>query len=108
MKLDIRIDVKQYPNQLQSYGSNYLNYESINFNKSLGLRRREMFDYRVKTPVDLSKLFLPTYKTGYVAFDESCGLHAVLSFMKFSNATICAQKVSCHSHLLISGFRTVT
>ncbi|CAG2190424.1 unnamed protein product [Mytilus edulis] len=79
------INTQTYPGHLKFYPPNgvyayYLNYENINNNKVLG-RQTQLFNYKVKDAVDLSKLFLLTNMTSYTGFDETCDLSALLGIV---------------------------
>ena len=77
------IDNQQFQNYLKKYPptNTMLNYEPINDNKKLYGRQTWKYDYDVKNPVDLSKLFLQTHMAQYVAFDETCDASALLAIV---------------------------
>ncbi|XP_071129881.1 uncharacterized protein [Mytilus edulis] len=77
------IDNQQFQNYLKKHPptNTMLNYEPINDNKKLYGRQRWKYDYNVKNPVDLSKLFLQTHMAEYVAFDEACDSSALLAII---------------------------
>ncbi|XP_076073849.1 uncharacterized protein LOC143045303 isoform X2 [Mytilus galloprovincialis] len=77
------IDNQQFQNYLKKYPptNTMLNYEPINDNKKLYGRHTWKYDYDVKNPVDLSKLFLQTHMAQYVAFDETCDASALLAIV---------------------------
>ncbi|CAC5381062.1 unnamed protein product [Mytilus coruscus] len=58
-----------------------LNYEPINDNENLYGRHTWKYDYDVKNPIDLSKLFLQTHMAHYVAFDDTCDSSALLAII---------------------------
>ncbi|VDI28888.1 Hypothetical predicted protein [Mytilus galloprovincialis] len=79
-----QIDKQTYPFHMKTYLSGIhvdLNYETINMNKDIFKKRTNQYDYRVKNPVDLSKLFLQTHMTKYHAIDDSCDSTALLGII---------------------------
>ena len=54
-----------------------LNYKSINNNDALRLPRA--FDYAVKDPLSLAKLFVKPFMSKFTGFDETVDISAVLS-----------------------------
>ncbi|CAC5358311.1 unnamed protein product [Mytilus coruscus] len=58
-----------------------LNYEAINSNKDTFKWKRALYDYRVKSPVDLSRLFLQTHMAHSTTFDDSCDSSALLGII---------------------------
>ncbi|VDI29181.1 Hypothetical predicted protein [Mytilus galloprovincialis] len=59
----------------------YLNYKSINNNYDNWKNDYHMYDYKVMSHVDLSKLFLQPNMTHYSAIDESCDASALLGMI---------------------------
>ncbi|XP_063411165.1 uncharacterized protein LOC134694100 [Mytilus trossulus] len=78
-----KIHKQTYGSFLKRYSptNTELNYEAINNNKTLYGRNRARYDYRVKTPVDLSRLFLQTHMAHFTAFDDSCDSSALLGII---------------------------
>lgn len=58
-----------------------LNYDAINNNKTLYNGQTSKYDRSVKNPIDLSKLFLQTHMTQYIAFDDTCDSSALLAII---------------------------
>ncbi|XP_076088649.1 uncharacterized protein LOC143059071 [Mytilus galloprovincialis] len=56
-----------------------LNYQAINSNKTK--RNKAKYDYRVRSAVDLSRLFLHTHMAHFTAFDDSCDSSALLGII---------------------------
>ena len=54
-----------------------LNYKSINNNDAIGSPRA--FDYAVKDPLSLAKLFVKPFMSKFTGFDETMDISAVLS-----------------------------
>jgi hypothetical protein len=54
-----------------------LNYKSINNNDAIGSPRA--FDYAVKDPLSLAKLFVKPFMSKFAGFDETMDISAVLS-----------------------------
>ncbi|XP_076087755.1 uncharacterized protein LOC143058176 [Mytilus galloprovincialis] len=59
----------------------FLNYGSINNNYDNWKHDDHMYDYKVMSHVDLSKLFLQPNMTHYSAIDESCDASALLGMI---------------------------
>lgn len=76
-----KIDNQNYPSHLKKYSRTYLNYEMINKNKDNFGKWTNRYDYRVKYPVDLSKLFLQTHMAKYQGIDDTCDLSALLGMI---------------------------
>lgn len=76
-----KIDIQAYQFYLKTYSSKKLNYENINNNKNIFGKHIYNYDYRVKNPVDLSKLFLLTSMTKYQNIDDSCDMSALLGII---------------------------
>ncbi|XP_063412537.1 uncharacterized protein LOC134695249 [Mytilus trossulus] len=76
-----KIHKQTYGSHLERYAptKTQLNYQAINNNKTK--RNKAQYDYRVKTPVDLSRLFLQTYMAHFTAFDDSCDSSALLGII---------------------------
>lgn len=72
-----KIDIQTYPPYLKTI----LHYENINNNKDIFGKHIYNYDYRVKNPVDLSKLFLLTSMTKYQDIDDSCDMSALLGII---------------------------
>ncbi|CAC5358310.1 unnamed protein product [Mytilus coruscus] len=58
-----------------------LNYEAINSNKDTFKWNRALYDYRIRSPVDLSRLFLETHMAHFTTFDDSCDSSALLGII---------------------------
>ncbi|CAG2222922.1 unnamed protein product [Mytilus edulis] len=56
-----------------------LNYQAINSNKTK--RNKAQYDYRVRSVVDFSRLFLQTHMAHFTAFDDSCDSSALLGII---------------------------
>lgn len=80
LKASDNIDTQIRPNQLQTFGTRYLNYEGINDNETK-FGRQNQYDHKVLSAVDLSKLFIETKLSKYASFDRSCDLSAVLNII---------------------------
>ncbi len=71
-----------------------LNYESINNNKS-----PKLYDYAVKDPLSLAKLFIKPFNAKFTAFDHTMDISAVLSVISEaqpfipSGAAVLAKKI---------------
>ncbi|CAG2226744.1 unnamed protein product [Mytilus edulis] len=78
-----KIHKQTYGSFLKRYSptNTELNYEAINNNKTLYGRNRARYDYRVKSAVDLSRLFLQTHMAHFTAFDDSCDSSALLGII---------------------------
>ncbi|CAG2249598.1 unnamed protein product [Mytilus edulis] len=78
-----KINQQTYRSYLRRYPptNKELNYEAINSNKDKFKWRRALYDYRVKSPVDLSRLFLQTHMAHFTAFDDSCDSSALLGII---------------------------
>lgn len=76
-----KIDNQNYPSHLKKYSRTYLNYEMINKNKDNFGKWTNRYDYRVKNPVDLSKLFLQTHMAKYQGIDDTCDSSALLGMI---------------------------
>ncbi|XP_063412588.1 uncharacterized protein LOC134695295 [Mytilus trossulus] len=72
-----------YGSHLKRYAptNTILNYEAINNNKTSFGRTKALYDYKIKSPVDLSKLFLQTHMAHFTAFDDSCDSSALLGII---------------------------
>ena len=86
LKKSHKIDSQTHPNILRTFplppaprGYN-LNYESINNNRQHGKNKR-LFDYKVKDPVDLSRLFVLPHMAYYTGFNETCDSSALLGLI---------------------------
>lgn len=76
------IDTQGYNGYLKRYplkNGYFLNYRSIYNNNWINNTSKR--DYRVKSHVDLSKLFLQPHMALYSAFDESCDSSALLGLL---------------------------
>ena len=60
--------------------SRLLHYENINGN-NVHKRHTGAYDYAVKDPLSLAKLFLPPFMAKFTGFDETMDLSAVLAIM---------------------------
>ncbi|VDI71557.1 Hypothetical predicted protein [Mytilus galloprovincialis] len=78
-----KIHKQTYENHLKIFDltNTELNYEVINNNKPKYGSDRALYDYRVMSPVDLSKLFLQTHMAHFTAFDDSCDSSALLGII---------------------------
>ncbi|XP_071149400.1 uncharacterized protein [Mytilus edulis] len=78
-----KIHKQTYRSFLKRYSpsNTELNYEAINNNKTLYGQNRARYDYRVKSAVDLSRLFLQTHMAHFTAFDDSCDSSALLGII---------------------------
>ncbi|XP_063416405.1 uncharacterized protein LOC134698047 [Mytilus trossulus] len=78
-----KINQQTFRSYLRRYSSSNtkLNYEAINNNKSVHGLNKVRYDYRVKSPVDLSRLFLQTNMAHFTAFDGSCDSSALLGII---------------------------
>lgn len=106
LKLSDQIDKQTYTGHLKVYGAVnfYLNYKTINNNKTPPGNRAPNYDYKVKNAVDLSKLFLETSMAHYKGFDESCDSSALLGIIvntdKFpANVQIAAKDVRIYRNI---------
>ncbi|XP_076083201.1 uncharacterized protein LOC143054167 [Mytilus galloprovincialis] len=83
LKLSDQIDKQTYTGHLKIYGAVnfYLNYKTINNNKTPPGNRAPNYDYKVQNAVDLSKLFLETSMAHYKGFDESCDSSALFGII---------------------------
>ncbi|CAG2200906.1 unnamed protein product [Mytilus edulis] len=81
--LSDQIDIQTQTTHLRTYGaaSHYLNYESINNNKTNHGYHKVLWDYKVYNAVDLSKLFLQTHMAQYTGFDGSCDSSALFGII---------------------------
>ncbi|CAG2247538.1 unnamed protein product [Mytilus edulis] len=82
------IDTQGYQRYLRKYPAAniyYLNYKSINNNSKLA-KNYWNYDYKVKSHVDLSKLFLKPSMAIYSAIDETCDTSALLGMVVNINA----------------------
>ncbi|XP_063412598.1 uncharacterized protein LOC134695304 [Mytilus trossulus] len=75
------IHKQTHGNYLKRYSNTELNYAAINNNKTHHGWNRPKYDYRVKSPVDLSRLFLQTHMAYFTAFDDSCDSSALLGII---------------------------
>lgn len=86
------INTQGYHRYLRKYPATnkyFLNYESINNNRSLpkkkinnkSLNDYQNFDYKVTSHVELSKLFLQPNVAHYFGIDESCESSALLGLV---------------------------
>ncbi|CAG2199886.1 unnamed protein product [Mytilus edulis] len=78
-----KVHQQTYGSHLKKYTptNTILNYEAINNNKTSFGRNKALYDYRIKNPVDLSKLFLQTHMAHFTAFNESCDSSALLGII---------------------------
>ncbi|XP_071149401.1 uncharacterized protein [Mytilus edulis] len=75
-----KIHKQTYGSHLESYAPNtQLNYQAIN--KNTTKRNKAQYDYRVRSAVDLSRLFLKTHMAHFTAFDDSCDSSALLGII---------------------------
>ncbi|XP_071178329.1 uncharacterized protein [Mytilus edulis] len=74
------IDTQIYPTHYQPT-NRFLNYGAVNNNKARFGKKQAMYDYTIKSVVDLSKLFLPTHMAHYTGFDETCDISALLGMI---------------------------
>ncbi|XP_076087763.1 uncharacterized protein LOC143058186 [Mytilus galloprovincialis] len=77
------IDTQGYTTYLKKYPSTnryFLNYESVNNNRRFNKNYRS-YDFRVRSHVDLSKLFLQPNMAQYTGFNESCDSSALLGLV---------------------------
>ncbi|CAG2203069.1 unnamed protein product [Mytilus edulis] len=87
------IDTQTYSAHLKQYlpTNTKLNYKAVNNNETANGKAN--YDYKIKSVVDLSKLFLLPHMAYYTGFDETCDLSALLGLIiniddKFSSAVI--------------------
>lgn len=85
------IDTQTYSAHLKKYQptSTKLNYKAVNNNETV--HGKANYDYKIKSFVDLSKLFLLPHMAHYKGFDETCDSSALLTLIimiddKFSPA----------------------
>ncbi|OPL32697.1 hypothetical protein AM593_08608, partial [Mytilus galloprovincialis] len=78
-----KIHKQTYASHLKRYEptNTTLNYETINNNKNKYGLSSARYDYRVKSAVDFSRLFLQTHMAHFTAFDDSCDLSALLEII---------------------------
>ncbi|CAG2209520.1 unnamed protein product [Mytilus edulis] len=76
-----KIHKQTYGSHLERYAptNTQLNYQAINNNKTK--RNKAQYDYRVRSAVDLSRLFLQTHMAHFTAFDDSCDSSALLGII---------------------------
>ena len=86
LKKSHKIDIQTQPYILRTFplppaprGYN-LNYESINNNRQHG-KNKGLFDYKVKDPIDLSRLFVLPHMAHYTGFNETCDSSALLGLI---------------------------
>ena len=72
---------KQTPGRFENVMPHKLNYESINNNTIHKSRKSPKFDYAVKDPVSLAKLFMKPFMANFSGFDHTMDTSAVLSVM---------------------------
>ncbi|VDH90631.1 Hypothetical predicted protein [Mytilus galloprovincialis] len=74
------IDTQMYSNQLRSDPQNgvFLNYETVNNNKTKYGKNYPKYDYTIKNAVELSKLYLQTNMAHYTGFDDTCDISHLL------------------------------
>jgi hypothetical protein len=84
-----------------------LNYDSINNNTMR--KSPKLYDFAVKDPLSLAKLFMKPFMASFTGFDHTMDTSAVLSVMGeaqpfiSSGAAFLAKKVrSGHGHIVIS------
>jgi hypothetical protein len=74
-----------------------LNYESINNNLTIPKTRHRKFDYAVKDPVSLAKLFMKPFMASFTGFDQTMDTSAALSIVAeaqpFHGASGIAKKI---------------
>ncbi|CAC5372847.1 unnamed protein product [Mytilus coruscus] len=80
---DNKINQQTFGSYLKRYAptNTELNYEAINSNKTMHGRNGARYDYKVKSPVDLSRLFIQTHMAHFTAFDDSCDSSALLGLI---------------------------
>lgn len=80
-----------------------LEFENINGNLDVHGGDKTMYDYKVSSPVDLAKLYLPKYLANFSAFDMSLDMSAILRLLgkkslepifSSSNPLICIQSIA--------------
>lgn len=80
-----------------------LEFGNINGNFDVHGRDKLMYDYKVINPVDLAKLYLPTYLAKFSGFDKSLDMSAILRLLgvkspapifSSSNPFICIQSIA--------------
>ncbi|CAG2214271.1 unnamed protein product [Mytilus edulis] len=78
-----KIDSQTYPAHLKQYQPTkaYLYYEAVNNNKAVYDYQYAKYDYKIKSVVDLSKLFLQPHMAHYTGFDDTCDSSAVLGLI---------------------------
>lgn len=74
------IDTQIYSNQLRKDPQNgvFLNYETVNNNKTKYGKNYAKYDYTIKNAVELSKLYLQTHMAHYTGFDDTCDISHLL------------------------------
>ena len=80
LKASYQIHIQSSTNFLQRYPSTntLLRYQNINNNDG---RQPSQYDFKVRNPVDLSKLFLLTHMAHYTGFNDSCDSSALLGLV---------------------------
>ena len=63
----------------------HLKFQNINNNLLLHARKKILYDYGIRSAVDLAKLYLPEYLTKFSGFDESLDISAILRLLGFDN-----------------------
>ncbi|VDI81668.1 Hypothetical predicted protein [Mytilus galloprovincialis] len=75
------IDEQTFSKHLQKHpptNKTFYNYEGVNNNKVKHGSYKQRYDFKIKSVVDLSKLFLQTHMTHYTGFDDTCDSSTLL------------------------------
>ena len=62
-----------------------LKFQNVNNNLHLHGNHKNRYNYSIKNPVDLAKLYLPDYLAQFSAFDESLDMSAIVRLLEFNN-----------------------
>ncbi|XP_063408732.1 uncharacterized protein LOC134692212 [Mytilus trossulus] len=79
-----RLETQTFPTRLPKHpptNKTFLNYEGVNNNKVKHGYYKQRYDYKIKSVVDLSKLFLQTHMAYYTGFDDTCDSSALLGLI---------------------------
>ncbi|CAG2256648.1 unnamed protein product [Mytilus edulis] len=84
LSVNHRLETQTFPTHLQKHpltNKASLNYEAVNNNKVKHGNYKQRYDYKIKSVVDLSKLFLQTHMAHYTGFDDTCDSSALLGLI---------------------------
>ncbi|VDI70024.1 Hypothetical predicted protein [Mytilus galloprovincialis] len=79
-----KLETQTFLTHLQKYpktNKSFLNYEGVNNNKVNHGYRKAKYDYKIKSLLDFSKLFLQSHMAHYTGLDDTCDSSALLGLI---------------------------